>query len=368
MPTPALRLGLVVLVLATACSSSSHPKAAPSPSASQSASPQVTSGPATSTPTATSSAAREVGPEGFPVPAGFVPVSATFVSDRSGWVLGAGDGCPTGRGDCEALARTRDGGRTWDALVGPPLGVEDLAKVRFANLRDGYVTGTHLWATHDGGGTWRQLPGLDNANEVEAAAGRVWVLVSGHLSSGPVAGGALVAEHAPADTTSFLLHGADVVVTRNGSSALYVGGHGRAFVARPTPCDAQADTSVGLASATRWLLVCGDSAGAGHQEKKAYLSTDAGQHWSPAGAPPPLVGTTVSPTTDGDFVIDHQEVAVSRDRDATWQVCLSSDGGIEEAGFESATLGFAIGAFGGSSASVMELTRDAGRSWTKVTF
>jgi hypothetical protein len=125
---------------------------------------------------------------------------------------------------------------------------------------------------------------------------------------------------------------------------------------------------VGLASATRWLLVCGDDAGAGHQEKTAYRSTDAGLHWSPAGAPPPLVGTTVSLTGDGDFVVDHLQVAVSRDQDATWRVCLRSDGGIVEGGFESATLGYAIGGFGGSSDQVMKVTRDGGRTWQTVAF
>lgn len=295
-----------------------------------------------------------------------MPQSATFVSDRTGWVLGQADACPTYRGDCTTLARTRDGGRTWDALVGPGADLDSLRTVRFANLRDGFVTGSALLATHDGGGSWHVLKGFEDAQDVEAAAGRVWVQHAGRLSSGPVGGGRFVLEGAPSDTVSFVLHGATVVVTRRSSTALYVGGHGREFRPVSTPCSSQAEPSVGLASDDRWLLVCGEGAGLGHQEKSAYRSEDAGRHWAPAGSPPPRVGSSVFPTDDGDFVVDHQEVAVYRG--GTWTVALESNGGLSEGGFESAALGFAIGGFNGSPDTEMKLTRDAGRTWSTVRF
>ena len=360
---------LLALSLTAACSGSSHPAAlptttpSPSPSPSSAAtlsapSPAVTLGSATPT---------EVGPAGVPVGPylNFGPQSATFVSDRTGWVLGSGTPARPNN-EQTVIVRTRDAGASWRLIATLPVPLSEVAQLRFANLRDGYLTGSQLLVTHDGGGSWRLLKGLDNAQDVEAAAGRAWVLVSGKLSSGPVGGGRFEPEPAPADTSSFVLHGTTVVVTRRGSTALYVGGHGRAFSARPTPCGDQAEPTVGLGSATRWLLVCGESAGAGQQEKSAYLSTDAGVHWTPAGSPPPLVGTTVAPTADGDFVFDHQEVAVLRG--GAWRTVLTSDGGIVEGGFASAALGYAIGGFAGGTDQVMKITHDAGRTWSTVAF
>ena len=101
---------------------------------------------------------------GAPVPAGFRPMSVTFVSTQQGWVLGSAP-CATGR--CPAIARTIDGGKTWTTIdapkttIGSEPGVDVSGKgitgIRFADLRDGWAFGPELWATHDGGKTWKRL-------------------------------------------------------------------------------------------------------------------------------------------------------------------------------------------------------------------
>ncbi len=355
---------LLALALLTGCSGSSQPVALPTPTPTASPSPVTTQPLATRTPVATT-ASPTVGPVGTKVPKGFAPTSATFISDRTGWVLGASP-CPSGKGSCDVIARTRDGGATWRAIPSPATTPEHLAQVRFADERNGYVTGDQLWATHDGGATWKVVPGVEDVTQLAAAAGRVWVTDNQELTSAPVGGGAFVTEMG--DVTAFVLNRDLVVYTSSRAELkLYAAKHGgNGADAVEVPC-AQADGPVlGLGSTSHWFLVCEGDAGLGHQDKEAFESFDAGTTWKSAGKPPPLTGTDIYVTSDGDFVIDHQEVAVYRG--GTWKVALTTDGGLSEGGFESARLGFCIGGFDGAPDLRMKLTQDAGRTWSTVTF
>ena len=104
-----------------------------------------------------------------PLQAGFVPWSLTASFDGTRYALGegvcAGSACP-------ALARTRDGGRTWARLhffgssdtsaasgesrpqVQPDGALSD---VRFVSATTGYVFGGDLWVTRDAGRTFTQV-------------------------------------------------------------------------------------------------------------------------------------------------------------------------------------------------------------------
>src|SRR5207244_13617015 len=55
-------------------------------------------------------------PQGSAVPAGFEPVSATFISSADGWVLGS---VPCQDARCPAIVRTTDGGSTWSSIPAP---------------------------------------------------------------------------------------------------------------------------------------------------------------------------------------------------------------------------------------------------------
>lgn len=146
------------------------------------------------------------------VAATFNPVSVTFVSLDTGWVLGTAP-CSKSR-TCLALRETTDGGRTWfartlstailaaaaDRLVngGDAAQYYDQFNVRFANTKDGWIYGVlpgptppagvafvepvqYLWSTHDGGRTWRQQPlawlgKYGSLFDLEAANGNAYVM------------------------------------------------------------------------------------------------------------------------------------------------------------------------------------------------
>src|ERR1017187_7134885 len=105
---------------------------------------------------------------GNPPPKGFEADSASFVSARTGYVLGA-RGCS--RLPCKArLKETVNGGRTWTSVPAPavslvpsytPTPASAVSAVRFENARDGWLFGPALSATTDGGKKWHRmsLPG-----------------------------------------------------------------------------------------------------------------------------------------------------------------------------------------------------------------
>jgi photosystem II stability/assembly factor-like uncharacterized protein len=354
-----VKRALLVLLLVVSCSHSSPKATAPSPSPTPSPTPSAAT---TATPSATPTVslspkpAAPVGPVGTKVPSGFVPQSATFISDTTGWVLGASP-CPSGKGRCDVIVRTRDAGRTWKAIPSPRTSPETLAQIRFADATNGFVTGDHLWATHDGGATWRAVPGVDQPTEVAAARGRVHVVVASTLRVAPVSGGAFTGEASSVRT--FRLHGAVVAVTTL-DGGLVVDGR-----AVRTPCTEDDIAEVGLRTDRAWTLVCAGEAGLGHEDKTAYQTVNAGGTWQALPAPPPITGTDLYPTSDGTFLVDTHTVSVLRGGD--WVTSLDSGAGISEGGFESAALGYAIGGFDDKD-FVMKVSRDAGRTWKPVAF
>jgi hypothetical protein len=115
------------------------------------------------------------------VPAGFQPVSASFVSPARGFALGAA-GCQR-PGACRArLAATTDGGEHWHAVHAPDVRLFDnggnsltqasrVSSVVFAGRRDGWLYGPGLYATNDGGARWRRI--FLGGNVVPALGGGV---------------------------------------------------------------------------------------------------------------------------------------------------------------------------------------------------
>lgn len=101
---------------------------------------------------------------------GFQPAAASFVTPAWGVVLGAGPGF-AGHVSRARLAVTADGGRHWSAMQAPPVwlasqagqyALPQVSQVLFADRSDGWLYGGNtVWATHNGGATWRpvSLPG-----------------------------------------------------------------------------------------------------------------------------------------------------------------------------------------------------------------
>jgi hypothetical protein len=131
-----------------------------------------------------------------PVPPNFQPVSVTFVSTATGWVIGQA-GTPgkcankTDPYICTSIARTDDAGKTWHGGPAPattaPLGDRGVSGIRFLNGTNGWAFGPELWATHDAGRTWTQVNTNGNrVTDLETSGGRafaLWATCSGVAGS-----------------------------------------------------------------------------------------------------------------------------------------------------------------------------------------
>lgn len=118
------------------------------------------------------------------MPSSFAPVSTTFISADEGWALGAGR-CETP--PCTAVVHTVDGGRHWTALATPRVALAETAdvtttpgrvsRIRFTSKLDGWLWGPALYATHDGGQTWKAVA-VPPVLSLAANGGTVWAVAA----------------------------------------------------------------------------------------------------------------------------------------------------------------------------------------------
>ena len=151
------------------------------------AGPLVTAAAATASTAPATAANGRAAEAGAAVPAGFSPISVTYVSSSEGWVLGT---VACGRSRCLRLVHTTDDGARWSLAPLPPTGPvpTDSAplRIRFATSDDGWIFSTlpgqaavQAWSTHNGGRHWSALsfpvksPGGTGLEDIEAAAGVV---------------------------------------------------------------------------------------------------------------------------------------------------------------------------------------------------
>ena len=146
-----------------------------------SGSPVKTSSPS---PSATHSAIAPSG-RAHPVPRNFQPTSVTFVSSQAAWVIGqAGTPGTCDNKDayiCTSIARTDDGGQSWQGGPAPdttgPSGATGVSAIRFLNGTYGWAFGPELWATSDGGTTWSQVTTSGaRVTDLETSGGRAYAL------------------------------------------------------------------------------------------------------------------------------------------------------------------------------------------------
>jgi hypothetical protein len=165
-----------------------------------SASPDKTPSPS---PSSTHSATAPAD-QAHPVPANFQPASITFVSSHNAWVIGqAGTPGQCANKDayiCTSIARTDDGGQTWQGGPAPdagaPSGARGVGGIRFLNNAFGWAFGPELWATDNGGATWSKVATSGaRVSDLETSNGRAYALwatgcptASGGSSSGFAAG------------------------------------------------------------------------------------------------------------------------------------------------------------------------------------
>jgi photosystem II stability/assembly factor-like uncharacterized protein len=123
---------------------------------------------------------------------GFQPAAASFTSPN--WGVALGSAAHTGRA---LLAVTADGGRHWSPMRAPNVrvgnggaGPSQVSQVAFANRADGWLYSQygsgHVWVTHDGGASWRELTLPASIKTMAASANAVYAAAGGHLYQSPL--------------------------------------------------------------------------------------------------------------------------------------------------------------------------------------
>jgi hypothetical protein len=367
-----------------------------------------------------------------PVPAGFDPLSVTFVSPDEGWVAGL---APCGGASCLTLSRTADGGYTWAEVAAPqaswPLAqvpeVDSGLTVRFADGADGWLVAPlcssggcsgadQLWATHDGAASWSRvtLPVSDGSPQVaalESLHGKVWAAVYGGqgqvelysspvdadqwaLAATPVAIGA-----GPVPTSTLVLHGSSgwfvqddrtvvggATLDASGkwvswTSVPCAGANGAASLAASASVDSPLEL-VALCQEGEWGPPNPAPAGGTFPSTWLYTSGDDGRSFQAVHQlPQALRGSTVvaSPSPGAVFAATGGEAAApsiyaSFDGGSTWTSVYTGQAGdaVDYLGFTTATQGVAVvvetSGSAGPGGSMLLMTRDGGRSWAPVSF
>jgi hypothetical protein len=305
-----------------------------SPSASTGQGSEGTATPVSSSPNASGGATT---PPSGPVPDNFAPVSVTFDSTRTGWVIGqAGTPGHCSTNYCTSIARTNDAGRSWVGVPAPTTGAADgsagVSGIRFLDGVNGWAFGPELWATHNSGRSWQQVStGGQRVTDLETAGDQAYALFA--LCSGTSAAGFA------ADCTSYTLMtasaGSDNWTPVGGATnGLTVGGGPTSAVIALTstdgyllapdgtlysgplgspwqrvgtvPCqpgEAQADGQpshalLALSSSTQLALACTGTSGV-----QVYTSSDGGATWSQQAAPAVSGTVTSLAATPGSLVL-----------------------------------------------------------------
>ncbi|MGA2835302.1 MAG: hypothetical protein ABSF84_01770 [Acidimicrobiales bacterium] len=287
----------VLAVIAAACGSgptASSRSIPPTTAASTTTKPSSS----TTSPATTPTTVPVVGPPGGPIPAGFRATSFTAASLDAWWLLGTAP-CLTGSGTCGAIVRTTDGGSIFAGIPSPPVGVNAVSQLRFANPLDGYAFGPGLWQTADGGATWADVAVPGQVTELEAADGEAYALVTGagtanstsnELLTAPVGSQQWRQVPTPAPLgfgAQFALSGPNLYVLGGDGDMvlLYSSDRGAQFSQRVDPCTAGLGGSVTAAADGTPTLWAACPTG---MMAEAMVSTDGGVTWRVATATRPF--------------------------------------------------------------------------------
>jgi hypothetical protein len=234
-----------------------------------------------------------------------LPQSVSFVSASTGWVWGPTAWPAAGRAEPGVLARTDDGGHTWHP-VPIPAGIDfadpwrgGVQGVHFLDRRHGYLYGSELWYTADGGRRWRRAHLTGAVLDIRGH----FALVMPCAGPRPCAAAVLdrlagpqlrrVLPAAVSEYASFAVHGASAYLASPGDTVLWASGDdGRTWHRMGAPCPGARTAAVALAAWSRsgLAVACGGEPGAGQQAKTFALSTDGGRTWSQRSARPMSAG------------------------------------------------------------------------------
>lgn len=301
-----------------------------------------------------------------PAPANLSATSLTAVSTETFWVLGTADGEP-------ALARTDNGGETFDSLALPGEQLElssDTAVeagVRFADEDNGWYFGAQLYATHDGARTWAPVDEPGPVDQLEAAGGYAYALSGKQLWRSSTTDDSWRALDVELTDPESLAVSDDLVVVTDrdetGTTVVVSGNAGESFDDYATPCAPElAAGEVSAATDDGLWLSCPTGMAA-----SLLHSTDGGQRWEPVStdgeAPPNSAVLAARDTKSAVVAYNGTAIEVGESRESTESGAVPGLGQPTYAGFTTPEVGYLIDADG-----ALFRTADGGASWDRVEF
>lgn len=350
-------------------------------------------------------AVRAAMPRIGPVPAHFAASSVTFVSPDEGFVLGT---APCTVHPCTSLVRTLNRGASWAGLPAPlaklgfPGDTNAVWGIRFANPSHGFIFGSSLWETTDGGEHWvRDARPLNTVISLAIVGSQV-IAVTQHctpargcpqtgwivrraLAGGPWTTVTRIHPAFPESPTDLIGTQAGVAAILNGTSVLVSRDGGVHWTSHSTPCTSIGKgrpASVAVIAPSGLALLCIGEGFTGHTLKFTYLSLNDGARWTATGKPSAAGdGGTIAAASLKKWVISTASAAswlyYSGREGSGWRtVVFRGDGGVGWADLGFTTLTNGIVVYGparsdgspGHSGGQLWLTSNAGQTWHAVTF
>lgn len=348
-------------------------------------------------------------PAGDPVPPNFQPSSVTAVSETRVFTIGqAGTQGSCATQYCTSVARTEDGGQTWNGLPAPLTGAPDgstgAGQIRFLEGINGWAFGPELWATHNGGERWHQVSTRgQRVIDVETVGARAFAIEATCTGTGTAfASGCttftLYSTSATSDdwtrvgaaTTDLTLAAgqstgaASLVLT--GARGYLLGPDGTVYAGPVNgtaawknvgaiPCDTgqpQADGEpsgalLGALTATSLLLACNQPATGATQIKLIYTSGNGGKSWQLSSTPPAAgVATSIAASPVNTVMLATSGGIEMLPAGGSWSMARLSGtapaAGFGFVGMTTSTRGMALPA--DATSGTVWFTTDGGATWS----
>ncbi len=347
-----------------------------------------------------------------PVPADFAATSATFVSLKTGWVIGQGGvpGQKCATVYCTSMARTDDAGQSWYGVQAPVTGAPDgasgVSQIRFLDTTNGWAFGPQLWATHDGGQHWTQVPtGGQRVTSLETVGNRAFAIFATCSGTGsafaaqctsftlystpasadawtPVpavtglgnSGQAASASLALTATRGYLLAPDGTLyagpVSGTGSWQQVASGAAGAASCSTGPAQSSGQPSgvlLAAASVSSLALACSAAAAPGGGAQ-VFTSGDGGATWQASGSVTGVTVTSLAAQPGGGIVLATTDgLDVSANGGASWQLVEAGTtgpaGGFSYVGMTNPHQGIAVPA--DATEHAIWFTFSAGRAWQR---